>query len=114
MQLKREESSGIHFITVEAERLDASCQTQFKDMLRRMTDGLTGRVALDLSQVEFIDSSGLGATVAAMKMLAPIAPLELVALQPPVARLFSLTRLEDVFTIHADRASAIGSAVRAG
>ncbi len=50
-------------------RIDAAVAIQFKDAMRAATDGGPDRVILDLSGVDFIDSSGLGAIVAAMKHL---------------------------------------------
>ena len=65
-----------------------------------------GPVILDLSRVDFIDSSGLGAIVAVMKFLAPARKLELAALTPNVERVFHLTRMDSVFPIHAAAPSA--------
>jgi anti-sigma B factor antagonist len=56
-------------------------------------------VILDLSQVEFIDSSGLGAIVGVMKLLGPSRPLEVAALSDAVRKLFRLTRMDTVFKI---------------
>jgi anti-sigma B factor antagonist len=58
-------------------------------------------VILDLAQVDFLDSSGLGAVVAVMKVLGPTRKLELAGLTPTVEKVFRLTRMDQVFTIHA-------------
>jgi len=113
MQLECSEVEGVLFIKVAADRIDASCQTHFKDEMRKLTDGISGRVVLDLENVVFVDSSGLGAIVAAMKMVAPRAKLELVCLTPAVTKLFGLTRLDNVFPIHADRSSALKPVAKA-
>ena len=70
--------------------------------------GAARRVVLDLSRVTFVDSSGLGAIVAAMKMLAPDRRLDLAGLQTNVERVFRLTRMDTVFVIHADAGAATG------
>ncbi len=49
------------------------------------------RVILDLSSVKFIDSSGLGAIVAAMKQLGSGRRLDLAGLTPVVEKVFRLT-----------------------
>lgn len=72
----------------------------FKEAVRRATDLPGNPVILDLGKVSFLDSSGLGAVVAVMKFLAPERRLELAALTPPVAKVFRLTRMDSVFTIH--------------
>jgi anti-sigma B factor antagonist len=81
-------------------RIDAAVAIRFKDRMRELTEGAGGRVVLDLGQVEFIDSSGLGAIVGAMKQLPEGVTLELAALMPNVDRVFRLTRMDTVFTIH--------------
>ena len=53
-----------------------------------------------MTQVAFLDSSGLGAVVAAMKALGPDRPLELAGLTPTVQKVFRLTRMDSVFKIH--------------
>jgi anti-sigma B factor antagonist len=57
-------------------------------------------VVLDMSNVGFLDSSGLGAVVAVMKALGPIRRLELSGLSPTVEKVFRLTRMDSVFIIH--------------
>lgn len=102
MNLTREEIADGCLIVVQEPRLDAALALQFKDGLRALAGTGTGRIVLDMGRVEFLDSSGLGAVVAAMKLFAPDRPLELAALTPPVARVFHLTRMDSVFTIHPD------------
>ena len=83
-------------------RIDAASAIQFKDAMRAAVAEGEGRVVLDLSGVEFIDSSGLGAIVAVMKMLAPERKLDLAAPTANVQRVLRLTRMDSVFAIHAD------------
>lgn len=108
------DSGGIRLITVEARRIDAAVAIQFKDGLREMTMEGPMRVVLDLSQVSFIDSSGLGAVVAAMKQLEGGRRLELAALTPNVQKVFRLTRMDRVFTIHPSTANLVNGLRDAG
>ena len=100
MELQVEPRGGFLAIRVMDDRIDAASAIQFKDRMREVTQGTTGRVVLDLAQVAFLDSSGLGAVVAAMKALGPDRPLELAGLTPTVQKVFRLTRMDSVFTIH--------------
>ncbi len=113
MQLKRQDFDQATLITVEESRIDAAVAIQFKDSLRDMTEGGPARVILDLGMVEFLDSSGLGAVVAAMKQLGAERKLELAALTPTVEKVFRLTRMDTVFTIHKDAGSATGGLAHA-
>ena len=56
-------------IRVEEDRIDAAVAIQFKDTFRALIEGSDGPVIMDLGRVEFLDSSGLGAVVAARKLL---------------------------------------------
>jgi len=93
-------------VRVAEARIDAAAAVQFRDAMRDATESGQARVVLDLGQVVFVDSSGLGAIIAAMKHIGPDRQLELAALQPAVARVFRLTRLDGVLTVHADAAAA--------
>lgn len=82
------------------DRIDAAGAIRFKDRMRELTQTGSARVVLDLSRVAFVDSSGLGAVVAVHKALAPDRKLELAGLTATVQKVFRLTRMEQVFTIH--------------
>jgi anti-sigma B factor antagonist len=87
-------------VTVEEGRIDALVALEFKDKTHALVRSGPHRVILDLSRVQFIDSSGLGAVVSLRRMLAPEQRLELAALGPDVARVFRLTRIDRVIQIH--------------
>jgi anti-sigma B factor antagonist len=67
-------------------------------------------VILDLSAVTFIDSSGLGALVGALKQMPTGKRLELAGLTRDVAKVFRLTRMDTVFIIHADTTHCLSRA----
>ena len=87
-------------ISVQEKRLDAAVALNFKEAIRDLAATEGSPVILDLSQVEFLDSSGLGAIVGVMKMLGPERPLEIAGLTQGVRKLFRLTRMDTVFTMH--------------
>lgn len=93
-------------VTVNAERIDAAIAIQFKEDMRTETESGAARVILDLSEVEFIDSSGLGAIVAAMKQLGSSRKLDLAGLSPMVDKVFRLTRMDTVFDLYASLSEA--------
>lgn len=107
MNLSGQTESDTLIVIVHEPRIDAAVAIQFKDRMRSMTDSWAGRVLLDLHNVQFIDSSGLGAVVAAKKQLGPGRSLDLAGLTPNVAKVFALTRMDRVFVIHADRDAAV-------
>lgn len=105
MELSIRDVGTTRFITVEEARIDASVAIQFKDKMRDLVEDAPGRVVLDLSKVGFIDSSGLGAVVAAMKQAGAPKSFELAGLTRSVQKVFALTRMDRVFTIHPNVAS---------
>ncbi|MEM8592687.1 MAG: STAS domain-containing protein [Pseudomonadota bacterium] len=107
MELSSRDVSDTRIVTVIDNRIDAAVAIQFKDAMRAETEGGPERVVLDLSSVSFIDSSGLGAVVAAKKLLNGAHVLELAGLTPVVAKVFKLTRMDTVFAIHPDLATAV-------
>lgn len=110
MDLTSELHGDILVVHAMEPRIDAAGAIQFKDKMRDIVQAPTQRVVLDMSRVAFLDSSGLGAVVAVMKLLGPDRKLELAALTPTVEKVFRLTRMDSVFTIHTRLADGLHSA----
>lgn len=100
MKLSGEVTGDMLVVRVGGPRIDAAGAIQFKERMREVTQDGPARVVLDLSNVSFLDSSGLGAVVAVMKLLMPARKLELAGLTPSVEKVFRLTRMDSVFAIH--------------
>jgi len=100
MELSCQDIADLRVIKPLEDRIDAAVAIQFKDRMRALTDTGPALVLLDLSRVGFLDSSGLGAVVAAFKQAGPERRLELAGLTPTVEKVFKLTRMDSVFTIH--------------
>lgn len=70
----------------------------------------TPAVLVDLAGVSFIDSTGLGELMAAHKALdAAGGRLHLVVVTDRVARVLALTGLDEVLSVHPDRASGVAA-----
>ena len=100
MRFESENRGNILVIRVVNDRIDAAGAIQFKERMRELIEKPSERVVLDMSNVLFLDSSGLGAVVAVMKALGPIRRLELSGLTPTVEKVLRLTRMDSVFVIH--------------
>ncbi|SEV89804.1 anti-sigma-factor antagonist [Aliiroseovarius sediminilitoris] len=111
MELAHIDTAGTRVITVGEHRIDAAIAISFKDRMRELTDGGPARIVVDMAQVDFIDSSGLGAIVAAMKQVGPSKSFELASLSGTVQKVFKLTRMDTVFTIHANIDTALAGPV---
>jgi len=101
MKLSFEDHGSTRVISVGEPRIDAAIAIKFKDEMRGFVEEGASRLILDLSSVEFLDSSGLGAIVSIFKASSEGQTLELAGLTETVDRVFRLTRMDQVFTIHA-------------
>jgi anti-sigma B factor antagonist len=109
MSLTSTKADGAQIVTVNAERIDAAMAIQFKEDMRSETESGPDRVILDLSSVQFIDSSGLGAIVAAMKQLGRDRRLDLAGPTPMVEKVFRLTRMDTIFNLYGSLNEAISA-----
>ena len=124
MNLTYRLEEGVGIIRAHAPRIDAAVAIQFKnrfsDLAGQTTDdaasadgaGRQGTILLDLSEVEFLDSSGLGAVVAARKILGSDRTLALAGLQPAVDKVLRLTHMDRVFPIYPDTETFLAGQTR--
>jgi anti-sigma B factor antagonist len=90
----------ITHLKLEDSRLDAAQAIRFKEAVRAISDEGSDYILLDMSNVEFMDSSGLGALVSVMKYMGAEKKLEITGLTPMVEKVFKLTRMDEVFRVH--------------
>lgn len=101
MNMKIEETGNVVVVVVKEERLDAHNAENLKQELGRLFNEGKTSVVVDLKEVRFIDSSGLGALVSGFKNASSRqAELKLSSLQSQVKSMFELTRLHRVFDIY--------------
>jgi len=109
MELTLERFGVVGVVTVEADAIEAGNVKAFKDKLLALCDQET-RLALDLTRVRFVDSSGLGAMLSGLRRVhGRGGDLRLCGLAPPVRALFELVRMHRVFEIHNSRDEAVRS-----
>lgn len=99
MELRIQQDGTVQIVSVHNARIDAAVAIEFKDAMRQATESGSPTVILDLSEVDFIDSSGLGAIVASMKHMGQDRSLVLAGLTPTVDKVFRLTRMDSVFGV---------------
>lgn len=100
MNIKMEPTEGIAVLFIREDRLDANNSEELKAELRRLFDSGTKDLIIDLKEVLFIDSSGLGVMVSGYKNASILhGSLKLTNLQSQVKSMFELTRLHRVFDI---------------
>jgi len=109
MEMSFEDRNSMRVVRLQETRLDASVAIRFKDLFRDLTQSSDADVVLDMTTVEFLDSSGLGAVVAARKLLGGNRSMALAGLTPAVDKVMTLTRMHTVFPIHTDLDAALAA-----
>jgi anti-sigma B factor antagonist len=107
MKIEAENIDGILVLTPCDHIIDASSAADFKGQLVTWIQGGNTRILLDLSFIEFIDSSGLGAIISLLKLLAGKGDICLCSIREQVMSLFKLTRMDRIFRIYPSSAEAM-------
>jgi anti-sigma B factor antagonist len=99
-------ASGTHVMTVRGE-IHLSTAPRFSQCLQEAIDAGNTRLVLDLSGVEFIDSTGLSALLNGLRrVIQAHGRMAIVCANPTVLRLFQITSLHETFDIFAERPAA--------
>jgi anti-anti-sigma factor len=103
--------SGAYVVSVRGE----IHMTTAPDLAKRLTDTIDAgntRLVLDLSGVEFIDSTGLSVLLSGLRQVTQArGAMALVCANPTVLRLFQITSLDKTFAIFAGREAAAAHVV---
>jgi anti-sigma B factor antagonist len=89
-------------------RLDAAAVRSHRDELKKATEGLDKWMILNMENVDFIDSSGLGLIVSLVRNARENnADVAISNLSPQAQTLFELTRMTRIFSIYVDENAAM-------
>ena len=99
MQIATRIVDGVLILTPLNRRIDAHMAAAFRAALIDRIDAGARRIRVDLQQVEFMDSAGLGALVSALKRIGRDGELTICAPRPAVRSMFELTRLDRLMPI---------------
>lgn len=106
MKLQMETKGKIGIVRIE-ERIDA---VNASDLKKQFSDWLetTNQFIFDMKDVDFIDSTGLGAIVACLKYASEVnGDLKLATLPPKPRMIFEITKAYRIFDIYDDVESAL-------
>ena len=100
LALATHEVAGHAVVEVRGE-VDVYTSSVLRERLVELIDGGHRQVVVDLDRVEFLDSSGLGVLVGALRRLRTVGgELTLVCTNEKLLKVFRITALDRVFTIH--------------
>jgi anti-sigma B factor antagonist len=109
MQLEEKPGGSYTVVTVVDTRIDAQAADDFRAEITRIAQAGRRRILLDLTEVRFVDSTGLGAIIASLKQLGPDGDLAICGAHDSVGSLFRLTRMDKVFRIFASQDEAVAA-----
>jgi anti-sigma B factor antagonist len=90
--------------------IDVWTAPTLRQSLRDLQTGSRPRVVVDLTAVPFIDSTGIGVLVGALRRTRDMGgDFALVVVAKGVLKLLEITKLDQVFTIHATLSEAVTS-----
>jgi anti-sigma B factor antagonist len=96
-------------IPLEGE-IDLHESPNVRDQLRPLIEKKVPRVYVDMTDVIYIDSSGLAVLIDAMQRVANYGgKFGLIAIRPAVRTVLEIARLDQVFRVYPDRAAAVSA-----
>lgn len=99
MELSRTEADGKYTIAVTGE-IDLYSSPDLRSAITKAIPGATGALHIDLSAVEYMDSSGVATLVEGLRAcMERSLAFVLQAPSQPVLKVLQLSRLDTVFTI---------------
>ena len=108
MLLKSDKAGEITILQIEGDTLDASNATEFKNEINAILEQSQVKVLLDMQNLKFVDSSGLGAIISCLRKLKSVGgDLKLCQMSASVRALFELVRLHRIFDIFDSRDEGI-------
>lgn len=110
MELTTREDGDITILTVNGDLVIGEAETTFKKTITRLLEEGRVNLLVDLSNVGFLDSSGLGALVRALtNSQKEGGQTKLLNAGPQVRKLLQMTKLDSVFELHSDLEAAVSS-----
>lgn len=88
-------------------RLDAACAAAFRAELLRRIEAGNQMMVIDMSKVDFVDSSGLSALISGRRQIGPKGRLAIAGASGQVKRHFDLTQMHRVFMLHDTAGQAV-------
>jgi anti-sigma B factor antagonist len=107
--LEPEAQGNITVAAVRCDRLDASMADRFKEEMAEVIPDGGARLVLDLSDVKFIDSTGIGAVASVLKRNGSKGRMMLCGVQPTVRKVFEITRFFKIIPAAETREAAVAA-----
>jgi anti-sigma B factor antagonist len=99
MKISEDRIGDFLLVSPETDKLDSPNSAVFKSWLMGLINQGEKMIALDFSDVRFMDSSGLAVLVSAFKVIGDTGKIVLVSPTENIRKLFSITKMDSFITI---------------
>ena len=99
MEMETKKIGDVLIIKPVLKRIDSAASVEFGETFLSFCSADARTVILNLANVEFVDSRGIGTLISLFKKVEDRGSLLLCNMKSPVMSLFHLTRMDKVFTI---------------
>ena len=109
MKMSTKIQGDVMVVVIHEKRMDAKLAVPFKNEMLELIDEGHCKIVLNLQDVDFIDSSGLGAMVAVFKAVDGKGDLALTGLRDNTRQLLRMTRMDQVFSLYGQESEAVST-----
>jgi anti-sigma B factor antagonist len=109
MRFEEARMGNVFIVKVLESRIAADVAPRFKQSLVEYVTKGDRTIVVDMSEVTFIDSSGLGALIGSLKAMGNDGELVLCGARDNVASMFKLTRMNKVFRMFSTPEEAVSA-----
>ncbi len=109
MEIEERKEGNVLIIKIGEKRLAADVAFQFKQKMAAFIEEGHSTIIVDISDLEFIDSSGLASLVFTLKLLKEKDNFLICGAQGPVKSIFEITRMDKVFQMFGDDKAALAA-----
>ncbi|MEW6556844.1 MAG: STAS domain-containing protein [Elusimicrobiota bacterium] len=100
MEIGNQIKDGIMILAVKGD-IELNTAPQLQEEFQSLKDNNITKVVVNLSQVNYIDSSGLGTFIGALKMFNAVnGKIVLAGLSSNLKKIFEITRMSNFFSIY--------------
>ena len=110
MKYKSRETKGVTVIGLSGNVMGGPDATALNEQIHRLLDAGVRKVVIDLGEVQFVNSSGLGMLIGSLTTMRNAGgSLKLAAASKKVGTLIEVTKLHRVFELHKTVSAAVAA-----
>jgi len=109
MEIKKTTINQVEIFEISG-RIDANNAKDFENVLVQSIEGGATKMIADLTNLEYISSSGLRIFLFVAKKIGKNGFIHLCSLQPQVSQIFNISGFNNIFSIFENKEAALGKA----